>query len=55
MHLFVIPAKAEIQHFQELFRIPALRFAAAGMTYLVAGNSGIPGTPYLIIDKSQSI
>ena len=35
--LFVIPAQAEIQYLQQLFWIPALRYAAAGMTYLIAG------------------
>jgi len=34
---FVIPAKAGIQHSQQLFWIPALRYATAGMTYLIAG------------------
>ena len=33
----VIPAQAGIQYFQELFWIPALRYATAGMTYLIAG------------------
>jgi hypothetical protein len=28
----VIPAKAEIQYYQPFYWIPALRFAAAGMT-----------------------
>ena len=34
---FVIPAQAGIQYYQQLFWIPALRYAAAGMTYLIAG------------------
>jgi len=33
---FVIPAQAGIQYSQELFWLPALRFAAAGMTYIIA-------------------
>jgi len=34
---FVIPAQAGIHYHQQLFWIPALRYAAAGMTYLIAG------------------
>jgi hypothetical protein len=34
---FVIPAQAGIQYSQQTFWIPALRYATAGMTYLIAG------------------
>ena len=34
---FVISVQAGIQYYQQLFWIPALRYAAAGMTYLIAG------------------
>ena len=34
---FVLPAQAGLQYNQQLLWIPALRYAAAGMTFLIDG------------------